>query len=74
MLDPEQLRRIDPDLVGMSDEEVEALKADMYETIQLAYDIWWFRKNGSKNPIGSMAQSRDHGIVDICNQNKDEQA
>lgn len=50
MLSLEKLRKIDPELEGLSDIELEELRASIYETVQLAYDVWWERRGGSKNP------------------------
>lgn len=52
MISIEQARKIDPELACLSDEELSALLRDMYETTDLAFDLWWM-ENGSKNPVGS---------------------
>lgn len=57
MLSVEQLRKIDPETADMSDEEIEALRADMYETVQLAFEAWWQDNSGSKYPVGSLPLS-----------------
>lgn len=41
---------VDPGLTGMSDEELEELRAALYETAQLGFDVYWWEKVGSKNP------------------------
>lgn len=50
MLTPEQMRKADPTLSDTSDEELEELRTALYETAQLAFDVWWLRREGSKNP------------------------
>lgn len=57
------MRQIDPHLNDLSDEEVERVRADLYDLAQLAFDVWWERKQGSKNPVGSFASSDYHGSV-----------
>jgi hypothetical protein len=46
------MRQIDPHLKHLSDAEVELLRTDLYEMAQLACEVWWHEKNGSKNPVG----------------------
>ena len=38
----------------LSDEQVEALRADLYEMAQIAFETWMHEKHGSKYPIGSL--------------------
>lgn len=38
----------------MSDEELEKLKTSLYETAQLAFEVYWVNKDGSKNPLGPL--------------------
>jgi hypothetical protein len=51
MISIEQARKIDPELATLSEEELIALLRDMYETADLASDIWCMEKC-SKNPVG----------------------
>ena len=44
MISIEQMRKIDPEIAYMSDEELEALRAELYNTGQLAFDAWWHKK------------------------------
>ena len=50
MLTTEKLKRLDSSLESLSEEELDELRASLYETVQLAYDVWWERRRGSKNP------------------------
>ncbi len=50
----EQMKKIDPDLADMSEIELEELRDALYESAQLAFDVYWAKKNGSKNPVGSL--------------------
>lgn len=47
------LLKIDPSLSDLPEEELEELIATLYETAQLAFDVYWSKKHGSKNPVGS---------------------
>jgi len=62
MLSLEKLRKIDPELANLSDEELTAFRADLYETTQLAFDAWWAER-GSKNPIGSSPAQQELGTL-----------
>lgn len=53
MLSLEQLRKVDPDLEAMSDEELMELRAGLYETAQIAFEAWHAEKGGSKVPVWS---------------------
>ena len=64
MISVEQMRKIDPAVIQMSDEELETLKADLYETVQLAFDVWWQeKKSGSKNPTGLLPVDKTEGSI-----------
>jgi hypothetical protein len=53
MLTPAQMRKIDPELAKLSDAELEGIRATLYEMADLAFDVWWQEKGGSKSPVGS---------------------
>lgn len=57
MLSIEQMLKIDPDLANLSDADLEELRASLYESAQLAFDIYWAKKHDSKNPIGLLPSS-----------------
>lgn len=46
MLNIKQLRKIDPTLKDLNDEEVENIKESYYELGQLIRDVWLKEKNG----------------------------
>lgn len=56
MLDPEQLRSIDPRLQKLSDEHLERIRAKYYEIGQFAFEQWLKGRNKPKavptNPLG----------------------
>jgi hypothetical protein len=53
MIRVEKLRQIEPAFADLSDEQVEALCKDLYESAELAFELWWRKKYGSKCPVGS---------------------
>lgn len=57
MLSVEELKKIDPDLAGLTDAELEEVRAELYAVGQLAFDVWWTEESGSKNPVGSLPNS-----------------
>lgn len=59
MLSLDQLRKIDPDLANLSDEQLTAIRADLYQTTQLAFEVWWLEKSGSKFPVRSSPSSEN---------------
>jgi hypothetical protein len=63
MLSNEKIKKIAPELSNLSDEELEVLRIDMYETVQIAFEAWWLEKFGSKNPTWSFPDSKDGGTV-----------
>ncbi len=73
MLSLEKIRKIDPELSSLSDTELLEIEGALYAMGQLAFDVWWTRKNGSKNPIRSLDNSPISGIVKPCNQKKEKQ-
>ncbi len=38
---------------SISDEEIESIRSALYDSAQLAFEVFW-GKNGSKNPNGSL--------------------
>jgi hypothetical protein len=53
MLSLEEIRKIEPELAAMSDSDLELLRADLYETAQISFDLWREEKTDSKNPVWS---------------------
>jgi hypothetical protein len=54
MLTLEQLRRTDPELRDLPESELVEIRAALYESAQLAFEVYWSRKDGSKYPTGSL--------------------
>lgn len=56
MLSIEKLRKIEPEFKDLTDEEIEAIARELYDSAEFAFDVWW-DKSGSKNPLGSLNNS-----------------
>lgn len=46
----EQIRKIDPITVTLSDEELEKIRQTYYDWVELMFESWYEDKNSSKNP------------------------
>lgn len=64
MLSLEQMIQIDPDLAKLSEPEQEELRAALYEAAQMAFEVYWTRKHGSKDLTRLLAKSPISGIVE----------
>lgn len=53
MISIQTILKIDPSLINISVKDLEILKTDMYEIAQLAFEVYWSKKHGSKYPVGS---------------------
>ncbi len=62
-LSVEKIRKIEPSLSDFSDEEIEQIRDDCYDLIQLAFDAWWTKRHGSKNPVGLLASASNKDSV-----------
>lgn len=51
MLSVDQCRAL-LDGQNLSDEEIEFVRDALYESAQLAFEVFWQEKYGSKNPVG----------------------
>ena len=63
MLSVEQLRKIDPDLAHLSDDEVLRVRNTFYELGQIMYEDWEAQRGGSKNPFGVLQDSTENGTL-----------
>ncbi len=52
MLSLEQLRKLHPRPEEVTDKELQELGSAMAGLAQLAFDVYWHEKSGSKNPVG----------------------
>jgi hypothetical protein len=54
MITLSKMRKIDPSsTVSMDDEQLEKVRQELYEQIQLIYDVWR-SQSGSNSPVGSL--------------------
>lgn len=66
MLSIERMVKIDPSLAALSEQEVVEVRNSLYEAAQLAFEVYWTKKYGSKYPLGSFTSitegiDYDHG-------------
>jgi len=59
----EALRKIDPQMRGLADSELEDVRRSFYEFGQLMFDDWKEQKFGSKNPVGSLTNKLDENTI-----------
>lgn len=57
MLSLEKIKEIDPTLAHLSDTELEEVRIALYNAAQLAFDVYWGKKHGSKCPVRSFPSS-----------------
>ncbi len=62
MLSLEKLRKIDPELEGLSDEDVLKIQTFFYELGQIIYEDW-LENSGSKNPVGVLRDLEKDGKI-----------
>jgi hypothetical protein len=63
VLSIEKLKEIDPGLSHLSDADVEEIRDSMYEAAQLAFEVYWSRKYGSKYQVGSFTPSENEATL-----------
>lgn len=59
MLSLESLKKIDPEIAHLSDDELTKIRQSFYDFGQLMFDDWYQQKFGSKNPIGSLTDKSE---------------
>lgn len=63
MLSLEQLRKIEPTLKILSDEEILKLRDKLYVLGQLIFDDWLENKAGSKYPTGVLQKFKESNTL-----------
>lgn len=61
MLTLERLREIDPNLASVSDEELVAVRRELYSLAEIVLDSWE-NKEGSKNPEWLSPQDQEKSL------------
>lgn len=59
MLSIESLKKIDPEMAHISDDELIKIRQSFYDFGQLMFDDWCEQKFGSKYPIGSLTNNQE---------------
>ena len=63
MLSLSALKKSDPDLAPLTDEEIEQVRESFYAFGELIFEQWCKDKLGSKNPAGdNIPQARMYGM------------
>jgi len=55
--------KVDPILADMSEADLEELRAVLHDTAQLAFDVYWAKKYGSKYPVGILPVSQERRTI-----------
>jgi hypothetical protein len=63
MISVEQMLKIDPELSSLSESELEELRSSLYRFAQLAFEVYWTKKHGSKNPVRLFPSLEDKNII-----------
>lgn len=63
MLNIDYFRRIDPSLKDVDDAELEEARDALYDVAQLAFEVWHYRKFGSKNPVGLLTSGEEQDTI-----------
>jgi len=59
MISLDECKKIQPELVDLSDEEVKKIRDLLYGLGQLVFETWNEKKGDSKNPLGSLTSSNE---------------
>lgn len=63
MLSRQQIIKIDPELAALSEADFQEVTTSLYLAAQLAFDVYWTKKHGSKSPVGSLPSDKNNGNV-----------
>ncbi len=63
MLSIERMLQIDPELSSLPETELVEIREALYESAQLAFDVYWSRKHGSKYPVGLLTPEIDSATL-----------
>lgn len=58
-----RLRKIDPEVISLTDKELEAVRESFYELGNLIFEDWCEQKFGSKHPVGDNNNEPNKGII-----------
>lgn len=66
MLNIEKLRKIDPDLAHLSDDEILEVRDSLYDLGQLMFDDWLENGDGSKYPVRFLQRLKESNNIEVC--------
>jgi hypothetical protein len=66
MLSVEQLKKIDPRLAHLSDDEIIEIRDTFYDLGQLIFDDWLESGAVSKYPVGVLQRLKESNKIEVC--------
>lgn len=66
MISLQKMKQIDPELSNLPDSELEEIRSSLYESAQLAFDVYWSKKLGSKYPVRLLTSPEDRVTIQTC--------
>lgn len=66
MLSLGQLRKIDPNLAHLSDEEIIEIRDSLYDLGGLVFDDWLENGDGSKYPVRFLQRLKESNNIEVC--------
>lgn len=66
MLTLEQLRKIDPDLAHLPDDEILEIRDSLHDLCQLMFDDWLDNGAGSKYPVRVLQGLKERNRLEPC--------
>jgi hypothetical protein len=73
MLSIEQLKKIDPNLTHLSDEEILETRNALYELGGLMFDDWLENGDGSKYPVRFLQRLKESDNIEVCKPQESQQ-
>jgi hypothetical protein len=70
MLTIRQLKKIDPDLAHLPDDEILEIRNTFYDLGQLIFDDWLENGPVSKYPVGVLQRLKGSNKIDVCKSRK----
>jgi hypothetical protein len=66
MLSIDQLKKLDPKLAHLSDDEILEIRNSLYDLGGLVFDDWLENGEGSKYPVRFLQRLQESNKIEIC--------
>jgi hypothetical protein len=66
MISIEKLKKIDPKLAHLSDDEILEIRSSLYDLGGLMFEDWLENGDGSKYPVRFLQRLRESNKMDVC--------